>query len=284
MSTSESSIPVRTPISTLSTKALSNINVDMIKSLQSFTNINFTSIHNQLLSTSESGGVKARQYHITGTCFQLGFMVEFTVREPSLDLKDVRIEVPRSAQKELGRFVSRAERERMLMPFFRTLAQYAQMDYDRQVLMGRLAKRFPQLVKSSRAIRKLSRASSTGSAAASLPPSGSPAGPGVQTMTFSLAKRSSPELVLQWTIDATGQGKTVPQVRLFPRMPQKWRQADEKMALDGIPTQFVRLMQLKGTEGAAAVVVKCVFGRRAAEAGDTNSDTEIDTDTNGVSA
>ncbi|KAF8927995.1 hypothetical protein BGZ58_009955 [Dissophora ornata] len=258
--------PIRTPLTTLSTQTLSHINFDMIRKLQSFTNITFTSIKNHLLSTSETG-MAERQYHITGVCFQLEFMVEFTVREPNLDLKNVRIEVPPSAQMELGHFISRAQSECLLMPFFRTLSQYAQMDCDRQSLMNKLAKRFPQLVKSSRAIRRLSKSPLPRPGASDKSSSSftSPAGPGVQLMTFCGARKSSPELVLQWAIDVTDQGKIIPHVRLLPRMPQKWRHADEKMTLDAIPTHFVRLLQLKGTEGAVAILLKCVYGRRATE-------------------
>ncbi|KAI8598222.1 hypothetical protein EDD21DRAFT_383090 [Dissophora ornata] len=253
-------------ISDGSKKTLSHINFDMIRKLQSFTNITFTSIKNHLLSTSETG-MAERQYHITGVCFQLEFMVEFTVREPNLDLKNVRIEVPPSAQMELGHFISRAQSECLLMPFFRTLSQYAQMDFDRQSLMNKLAKRFPQLVKSSRAIRRLSKSPLPRPGASDKSSSSftSPAGPGVQLMTFCGARKSSPELVLQWAIDVTDQGKIIPHVRLLPRMPQKWRHADEKMTLDAIPTHFVRLLQLKGTEGAVAILLKCVYGRRATE-------------------
>ncbi|KAF9087975.1 hypothetical protein BGX29_000535 [Mortierella sp. GBA35] len=82
-----------------------------------------------------------------------------------------------------------------------------------------------------------------------------------------VASKSSPELVLQWTIEATEQGRIIPHVRLLPRMHKKWRQADEKGTLDAIPTQFARLMQLKGTEGAIAVLLQCVYGRKATEAG-----------------
>lgn len=43
------------------------------------------------------------------------------------------------------------------------------------------------------------------------------------------------------------------------------RQADEKSTLDAIPTHFVRLLQLKGTEGAVAVLLRCVFGKSSPE-------------------
>jgi len=39
--------------------------------------------------------------------------------------------------------------------------------------------------------------------------------------------------------------------------------ADTKLTLDEIPLQFARLLQLKGTEGAVAVLLQCVYGRTA---------------------
>ncbi|KAI8363226.1 hypothetical protein B0O80DRAFT_492371 [Mortierella sp. GBAus27b] len=254
----------RTPLTTLSTHAISNIDVDMIRRLQTFTNTTFTSIQNQLL-TPEDGAV-ARRYHITGTCFQLDFKVEFTVREPSLNLQDVHVQVPRSVQNELGGFVSRVQSQSLLLPFFRTFSQYAQMDYDRQSVMTKLAKSFPQLIKMSHSMRRLSKSTRSASTAGDMPPSTvSPAGPGVQSMVFCGSRKSSPELVFHWVIDVTEQGKIVPHVRLLPRMPKKWRVADEKGTLDGIPTHFARLLQLKGTENAVAVLLRCVFGRKVAE-------------------
>ncbi|KAF9984767.1 hypothetical protein BGZ65_012648, partial [Modicella reniformis] len=153
--------PDRTPLTTLSTQALSNIDVDMIRRLQTYTNITFTSIQNHLFITEDD--TKARRYHLVGVCFQLDFKVEFTVREPSLDLEDIHVELPLSVQKELGTFVSRVQNESLLLPFFRTFVQYAQMDYDRQSAMNNLAKRFPQLVKSNHSIRRLSKATRSAS-------------------------------------------------------------------------------------------------------------------------
>ncbi|KAG0371315.1 hypothetical protein BC939DRAFT_504790 [Gamsiella multidivaricata] len=255
---------VRTPLSTLSTEAITNINVDMIRRLQSFTNIVFTSIENHTLSISEDG-MKTRRYRMEGVCFQLEFNVEFTVNEPSLVLKDTRIDIPRNVQTELGRFTSRAQNESLLMPFFQTFSQYAQMDYDRQSAMNSLAKRFPRLVKSNQSISRMAKKKQSTLSAMDISSFMSPAGPGVQSMTFSGARKSSPELVFHWAIDVTDQGKLVPYVRLLPRMPKKWRQADDKATVDAIPAQFVRLLQIKGIEGAVAILLKCVFGRKATE-------------------
>ncbi|KAF9365550.1 hypothetical protein BGX34_009588 [Mortierella sp. NVP85] len=148
-------------------------------------------------------------------------MVEFTVREPSLDLKDVRVELPLSLQNELGGFVSRVQDESLLLPFFRTFAQYAQMNYDRQSTMNRLAMRFSHLVKLNHSMRRLSKAARSASSPDALSSTLSPAGPGVQSMVFCGSRKSSPELVLHWIIDVTDHGKIVPHVRLLPRMPKK---------------------------------------------------------------
>ncbi|KAF8978058.1 hypothetical protein BGZ46_006859 [Entomortierella lignicola] len=184
----------------LSSQSANFVDVDMIRRLQSFTNIAFTSIEHHNISTLDphAGG---RQYRMTGLCFQLEFSVEFTVHDPNLDLSNVRIKIPRSASTELGQFISRVQNESLLLPFFRTLSQYAQMDHDRQTVMDNLAKRFPKLLKTNHAITKLSKASRPG------------------------------------------------------------KQADEKATLDAIPTQFVRLLQLKGTEGAVTILLQCVYGR-----------------------
>ncbi|KAF9985630.1 hypothetical protein BGZ75_002712 [Mortierella antarctica] len=130
---------------------------------------------------------------------------------------------------------------------------YAQMDYDRRSLMDKLAKRFPKLIKSNHALRKL-------------PVDGTvlPGGSGVQSLTFRSARSSSPELVLQWTIDVTEHGTVVPRLGLLPRMPTKWRQTDDKGTLDAISTQFIRLVQLKGTEAAVAALLECVYGSTGA--------------------
>ncbi|KAG0257989.1 hypothetical protein BG011_003606 [Mortierella polycephala] len=54
-------------------------------------------------------------------------------------------------------------------------------------------------------------------------------------------------------------------MRLLPRMPKKWRQADDKSTLDSIPTHFIRLLQIKGSEEAAATLLQCVYGQSADE-------------------
>ncbi|KAF9173231.1 hypothetical protein BGX21_009697 [Mortierella sp. AD011] len=252
---------VNTPLS----QTVSNVDVDMIRVLQGFTNIAFTSIEHRSISTLDPGGGGGRQYHIAGLCFQLDFDIEFTVHDPDLDLSNVRIHVPRSASAELGQFISSAQSKSLLLPFFRTLSQYGQMDYDRQVVMNNLAKRFPKLLKTNRVINKSVKARQSLKTEDAASPIGvSPAGPGVQSLTFCGARKSSPELVFHWTIDVSDQGKIIPRVRLLPRMPKKWRQADEKATLDAIPTQFVRLLQLKGTESAVAILLQCVYGRQVA--------------------
>ncbi|KAF9560935.1 hypothetical protein EC968_005963 [Mortierella alpina] len=238
----------RTLFSSMGTAKLSGLNIDMIRKQQNFTNMTFSSIQNHILSTSESG-MRGRRYHIAGSCFQLQFNIQFTVHEPSLELSDVQIVIPRAIEPELGLFMSRVKRESMLLPFFQTLSQYAQMDYDRRSLMDKLAKRFPKLIKSNHALHKR-------------PVDGTmlPGGSGVQQLTFRSARSSSPELVLQWTIDVTEHGTIVPRLGLLPRMPTKWRQTDDKATLDAIPTQFIRLVQLKGTEAAVATLLECVYG------------------------
>ncbi|KAF9935986.1 hypothetical protein BGZ67_002756 [Mortierella alpina] len=242
----------RTLFSSMGTAKLSGLTIDMIRKQQNFTNMSFSSIQNHILSTSETG-LRGRRYHIAGSCNQLQFNIQFTVHEPSLDLSDVQVVVPRSTEPELGLFISRVKRESMLLPFFQTLSQYAQMDYDRRSLMDKLAKRFPKLIKSNHALRKL-------------PVDGTvlPGGSGVQSLTFRSARSSSPELVLQWTIDVTEHGTVVPRLGLLPRMPTKWRQTDDKGTLDAISTQFIRLVQLKGTEAAVAALLECVYGSTGA--------------------
>ncbi|KAF9948092.1 hypothetical protein BGZ70_002372 [Mortierella alpina] len=237
----------RTLFTSMGTAKLSGLNIDMIRKQQNFTNITFSTIQNHILPASETGLI-GRRYRIAGSCFQLQFNIQFTVHEPSLDLSDVEVVVPRSLEPELSMFISRVRRESLLLPFFQTLSQYAQMDFDRRSLMDRLAKRFPKLIKSNHALRKL-------------PVDGAmlPGGPGVQSLTFRSDRSSSPELVLQWTIEVTAHGTVVPRLGLLPRMPTKWRQTDNKATLDAIPTQFIRLVQLKGTEAAVATLLECIY-------------------------
>ncbi|KAF9273564.1 hypothetical protein BGZ68_001394 [Mortierella alpina] len=166
----------RTLFSSMGTAQLSGLNIDMIRKQQNFTNMSFSSIRNHILSTSETG-LRGRRYDIAGSCYQLHFNIQFTVHEPSLDLSDVQVVVPRSIEPELGFFISRVKRESKLLPFFQTFSQYAQMDYDRRSLMDKLAKRFPKLIKSNHALRKL-------------PVDGTvlPGGSGVQSLTFRSAR------------------------------------------------------------------------------------------------
>ncbi|KAG0023913.1 hypothetical protein BGZ80_007274 [Entomortierella chlamydospora] len=162
-------LKINTPLS----QTVSNVDVDMIRVLRGFTNIAFTSIEHRSISTLDPSGGGGRQYHIAGSCFQLDFDIEFTVHDPDLDLSNVRIHVPRSASAELGQFISR------------TLSQYAQMDYDRQVVMDNLAKRFPKLLKTNRIINKSVKARQSPNTKDATSPIGvSPAGPGVQSLTF----------------------------------------------------------------------------------------------------
>ncbi|CAO3570223.1 unnamed protein product [Mortierella alpina] len=238
----------RTLFSSMGIAKLSGLNIDMIRKQQNFTNMAFSSIQNHILSASEAG-LRGRRYHIAGSCFQLQFNIQFTVHEPSLDLSDLEVVVPRSLEPELGLFISRVRRESTLLLFFQTLSQYAQMDFDRRSSMDRLAKRFPELIKSNHALRKLP-----------VDVTILPGGAGVQSLTFGSARSSSPELVLQWTIEVTEHGTVVPRLGLLPRMPTKWRQTDDKATLDAIPTQFVRLVQLQGIEAAVATLLECVYG------------------------
>ncbi|KAF9393804.1 hypothetical protein CPC16_001123 [Podila verticillata] len=189
------------------------------------------------------------------TCFQLDFKLEFTVNEPALSLDSFRIEIPTSVRTELGDFITESERRSLLLPFFEVFTQYAQLDHDRQTLMRKLSQRFPQLVKSNH--RSPSRVSTTLGKMAG--PATLVGGPGVQVLVFGGSK--TPELVFQWVIDITGDGKIIPQVRMLPRMPKSWRQLDDKATLDAIPSQFVRLIQLKGVEGAVTILLECVYGR-----------------------
>ncbi|KAF9119859.1 hypothetical protein BGW39_011862 [Mortierella sp. 14UC] len=265
-------VPVKTLLNTLTAPGQSRINMPMIQRIQSFTDIVFTSIENYVLTLPEAESSK-RQYRIAGSCFRLDFQVEFIVHEPALNLTDLKITLPQSVRQELGQVVSSAEKHSMLLPFFRTLLQYAQMDYDRRTLMNNLAQRFPRLLKANHASFKLSKAKVRSPSKMALGKNDAydtsrwvlPGGPGVQTLTFSGARKSSPELVLQWMIEATEYGRIIPHVRLLPRMHKKWRQADEKGTLDAIPTQFARLLQLKGTEEAIAVLLQCVYGRQTAK-------------------
>ncbi|KAG0042400.1 hypothetical protein BGZ83_000504 [Gryganskiella cystojenkinii] len=233
--------------------------------LQNFTNIAFTSIHNRILSTLDSG-VRIRQYQFTGSCSHLEFDLQFTVEEPSLELGKIHITVPREVRMELSNLIARTERDSNLLRFFQALSQYVQMDEDRSTLINNLAKRFPDLIKSNRTLRRLS---SKSTAARSLRYSAltqgiTPGGPGVQTLVFCGSRKASPELVLQWVINVTEHGRLTPRIQLLPRMNQKWKMADTKSTLEAIPTQFVRLLQLKGAEGAVAVLLQCVYGRIAA--------------------
>ncbi|KAF9139317.1 hypothetical protein BG015_002068 [Linnemannia schmuckeri] len=268
---SKAAVPVKTLLNTLTTQGQSGINLAMVQRLQNFTDFVFTSIENYIISTPEGENGK-RRYKIAGSCYRLDFEVNFIVHEPSLNLTDLKITLPHSVRQELGRFVSNAEEHAMLLPFFRTFLKYAQMDYDRKTLMNNLAQRFPRLLKANHAFFKLSK-SKVRSLSTSFDKADAssrwvlPGGPGVQTLTFSGTSKSSPELVLQWTIETTEQGRIIPHVRLLPRMHKKWRQADEKGTLDAIPTQFARLIQLKGTENAIAILLQCVFGRKATEGG-----------------
>ncbi|KAG0282911.1 hypothetical protein BGZ96_012718 [Linnemannia gamsii] len=265
-------VPVKTLLSTLTAHGQSCINVALVQRLQSFTNIVFTCIENYVISKPETENSR-RRYRITGSCYRLEFEVQFVVHEPTLDLTELKITVPHSVRQELGRFVSSAEKHAMLLPFFRTLLQYSQMDYDRRTLMNNLARRFPRLLKANHTFFKLAKSKVRSPLKKSFNKTDAyassqwapPGGHGVQTLTFSGSSKSSPELVLQWIIETTEQGGIVPHMRLLPRMHKKWRQADEKGTLDAIPTQFARLIQLKGTEGAISVLLQCVYGRRATE-------------------
>ncbi|KAF9429651.1 hypothetical protein BGZ76_001150 [Entomortierella beljakovae] len=211
----------------LSSHTIPNVDVEMIRRLQSLTNIAFTSIEHHKLSALDSEEGR-RQYHIKGLCFQLEFDVEFSVLDPKLDLSNIKIQIPRSALSELQDFIYRAQKESLLLPFFRTFSMYAQMDYDRQVVMTNLAKRFPKLLKSNKAFSN------------------------------NLAIQGSKSSVKNTPLDIPP--KIEPRTYL-----SLGRQADEKATLDAIPMQFARLLQLKGTEGAVSVLLQCVYGRQAPE-------------------
>lgn len=161
----------------------------------------------------------------------------------------------------------------MLLPFFRTLLQYAQMDYDRRTLMNNLARRFPRLLKANHAFFKLAKSKVRSPSKKSFNKTDAyassqwapPGCHGVQTLTFSGSRydfryfsdmnnedvlqldtdmticvlfysKSSPELVLQWIIETTEQGGIVPHMRLLPRMHKKCK---SKCDLDMMPHDIV---------------------------------------------
>ncbi|KAF9584222.1 hypothetical protein BGW38_007197 [Lunasporangiospora selenospora] len=254
-----------------------SIDIDMIQRLQNFTKISYTSIQNRIRSATKVG-VTSREYQFVGHCYLQEFDVRFTVCESELMLEELQIKVAHSAQSELEAFLDRATRDRELMPFFQTFCQYAQMDSDRQKLMNTLAERFPRLVKNSRALVNTAQ-ESQGDGLTSVPAIRS----GAQVLTFSGPRQvlrlfdsevigNDPDLILSWIINATPQGRIIPQLQLLPRMPKKWRQADERSILDSIPTQFARLMQLRGVEGAVAILLRCIYGDDAEEAEEVEED------------
>jgi hypothetical protein len=166
----------------------------------------------------------------------------------------------------------------MLLPFFRTLLQYAQMDYDRRTLMNNLAQRFPRLLKANHAFFKLTKFNLRSPSKKTLNKTDAyassrwvlPGGHGVQTLTFSGSRydfryfvidqekksscqrmltwpfcaffysKSSPELVLQWIIETTEQGGIVPHMRLLPRMHKK---CESKCDLDMMPHEIIMMHQ-----------------------------------------
>ncbi|GJJ78615.1 centromere protein P [Entomortierella parvispora] len=264
--TSTTEVPFsKTLLGSMSAPTLSTVNIEAIRRLQDFTNVTFTSIHNRIVSTSETG-VRVREYQMTGSCFHLEFDVHFNVEEPSLELAKVRVTVPRGSRAELSHLVSRTERNSQLLLFFQTLSQYAQMDRDRSNLINNLAKRFPELVKSNHSPKSTGAGRGAKSIRSRLPSLETlPGGPGVQTLVFCGPRMSSPELILQWVIHVTKEGRVAPRIQLLPRMHQKWKLADTKLTLDEIPSQFTRLLQLKGTEEATAVLLQCVYGRTSGD-------------------
>ncbi|KAG0347522.1 hypothetical protein BG004_007599 [Podila humilis] len=247
---------VRSSSNTLSMPALTNLSLGILQRLQSFTNIHFTSIHNYIVTAKTTGGC-VRQYNISGQCYHLDFKLEFTVHEPALTVESLQIEIPASAQSELGVFISE------------------------QDLMRKLSQKFPK--RTMAASRKKGRnATSSGLSGlsrqqAGLPPTFTAGAPGVQVLVFGGHKKSSPELVFHWVMDVTVDGKIIPHVNMFPRMPKSWRQVDNKATLDAIPAQFLLLVQLKGIEDAVSILVECVFGRQPrTEPLDDGSDHEPD--------
>ncbi|KAF9333689.1 hypothetical protein BG006_003263 [Podila minutissima] len=241
---------------TLFTPTTANLSLGISQRLQSFTNIQFTSIQNYILTARNLG--RCRQYNISGTCFQLEFKLEFTVNEPALSLENLHIEVPISIRTELGDFIAESERKSLLLPFFEAFTQYAQLDHDRQTVMRKISQRFPQLIKANHRGSPSRTSTTRGKLAGPTIPAG---GPGVQVLVLG-GSNKSPELVFQWVVDITSDGKVIPQVRMLPRMPKSWRQLDDKATLDAIPSQFLRLIQLKGVEGAVAILLECVYGQQ----------------------
>ncbi|KAF9976180.1 hypothetical protein BGZ73_009034 [Actinomortierella ambigua] len=263
----------------------------LLQQLRSFTNISFTQIQSQLEPfedtsvpstksstlprTDNSPGTedddallisKSRHYHYQGSCYELDFDVKFIVREPDLVLEGLMIKVPTGVEAEIGTFLEKAEKDSSLLLFFRTFHRYAQMNYQRKKLWNKFARQYPHLVAMASLNKDQPSAATTSSTlqrkrrrnVAILPGQD-----GIQVLTFRSSRRADMELVFNWRIHVDQHGHLTPLLRLLPKVTTLWKQSDQKAVVENLPIQFLRLVEMKGVQGAVVTILKSVYGQEA---------------------
>ncbi|KAG0232313.1 hypothetical protein BGW42_008279 [Actinomortierella wolfii] len=250
----------------ISASSMSGLDQRLLQQLRAFTNITFTLIRSQLepfeepsmlpfksatSSRAENGHItddddtlmapKSRYYHYQGSCYQLEFDVKFVVREPDLVLEGLKIKVPTGVETELGIFLE--SKDETSSPTSSSLSKEHNHSPD---IMGK------DPLQSTVVQRKRKRSEMI-----------LPGRDGAQVLTFRGPKRLDMELVLNWRIHVDQHGQFTPLLRLLPKVTSLWKQADQKSVVENLPIQFLRLVEMKGVEGAIVTILKSVYGQEA---------------------
>ncbi|CAG8525263.1 5910_t:CDS:2 [Ambispora gerdemannii] len=214
-----------------------------IKRLASFTKIKFTKISNSLIPAidtnynNEETRHVLRRYTYFGATYGLAFSLIFDVDETNACVKKTKVNVGFGAKSELGKFIEFVEHENNIHIFFKGLISYARLNQQRTRLFEALKRKYHRSL-------LISSSSSTNEY---LEPE--------EKQDFGDAI----DLTLYWRNTVSRTGHVVPNIQLIPRVPPKWEIFDEKNLVSQLPAQFLKLVQLKGVQGAVEVCVRCIF-------------------------
>eukprot|EP01137_Pigoraptor_chileana_P024164 Opistho-2@91641 len=224
-----------------------------LRSLATFTGIEFTDAHSQVKSSELLGTV--RRYTVSGQTYDLPFTVIFDVDEPTVSadksngdasgnkqgrprIMSVEPLLPPHASSELADFVQFVIAERALHTFFRGLVRYAELRMRRSRVFVGMKQRHPGHV-------------------------GIPGGAdGGDTMVVHDAEgRPGLKFMLSWKFALSRDGRVCPTMRLHAVATTAVRQADKTKTLANANKWMAQLVALRGLEFAIESLVACVSAR-----------------------
>nr|XP_058939407.1 centromere protein P-like [Kogia breviceps] len=160
-----------------------------------------------------------QRHRLSGNCHMITFQLEFQLleiqNEESLSsvITDLSIIMEPTKYSELSEFVSRAEEKRDLFMFFRSLHCFVEWCEYRKRTFKRFKEKYPETV-------HLSEGASSSCM-------------GIRTLS-----RPGFELVIVWRIQIDEEGKVLPKLDLFTKVPLQALELDKNGVIETAPLSF----------------------------------------------